>query len=861
MPESTRSHVWLDRAVTLAILAAAWAFLLFYFKPSLLLLDTMDAGGDTPSFYRPIHHLKNVLLPAGNPLGWDLGNFAGYAPYQFYFLPPSLAIVLLSAVMPLNVAFKLMTVLGVFLLPLCTMLALRAMRFPFPVPAVGAAASLIFLFNENNSMWGGNIPSTLAGEFAYSIGFALAVLFTGLLYRGMETQRGWRSLGALLALTGLTHPIAYLAAAAPAVFFLFRRRDFARNLRYLVLAFGTSVLLMAFWLVPLIAKIGYATSINWVWHFNSIWELLPPILYPIFVLAALDVVWIAMRRREVDRPTRYLLFAIFMLVVFFLNATEVGLPEIRFVPVIYFLIVLLALDFARRVLPLGIMPRVGAIALAASCIAWAHAHTTFVPTWIKWNYEGLQRKPSWPLLQAVTSAVAGPISAPRVAYENSPQHDRFGSMRVFENMALLSGRATLEGVLLQTAVNSPFIYFLQSQISKQGTGVIPGYTYPQTDLARATPRLALYNAHDMIALTPEVTKALEGDPRWERTFQQERYSVFHLKNADPHYVRVPKFRPVLVDATPWKRVFHRWFVSDAVLDVPIVSADRVPDAERRHFPLTSPSPTELPRDPITADCRIEETIDHLRIAFTTTCPGLPHVIAVAYFPNWQVEGASAVHLVSPAFMLVFPDGNRVTLTFRRIAVDWLGIGLSLLGLVVCLATRQRAPLDVPAGTAGRALVAAQPAVAAVLILTLIGFSAFHALRQFGPQYYYQRGWKAFEKQDYATSRALFERAAWLGGDTSTAADATFFRAASLMRSEQIAEAMAGYEDVVRRFPDSVWVVESHYHAGLCLRRLGRRNEAAKRFQYVVDTWPGNRWAGFAGEQLQQMRSEPGGLQG
>src|SRR5215471_9634767 len=220
MAEPTRRRVWLDRAVTLLVLAAVWGFLLFYFKPSLLLLDTMDAGGDTPSFFGPIHHLKDVLLPAGNPQGWDLANFAGYPPYQFYFLPPALSIVVLSYVLPLNVAFKLVSVLGVFLLPLTTTLALRALGFRFPTPAIGASASLLFLFNSNNSMWGGNIKSTLAGEFAFSISFALAVLFVGLLYRGVERQRGWKSLGALLAITGLCHPIGFLNAASAGVFFV-----------------------------------------------------------------------------------------------------------------------------------------------------------------------------------------------------------------------------------------------------------------------------------------------------------------------------------------------------------------------------------------------------------------------------------------------------------------------------------------------------------------------------------------------------------------------------------------------------------------------------------------------------------------
>src|SRR5438445_751528 len=106
-----------------------------------------------------------------------------------------------------------------------TTVALRTLGYAFPMPALGAVASLLFLFNEGNSMWGGNIPSTLAGEFAHSAGFAFAVLFLGLVYRGIEENRHWRSRSVVLAIAGLCHPVAFLNAAAPGVFFLFDRED------------------------------------------------------------------------------------------------------------------------------------------------------------------------------------------------------------------------------------------------------------------------------------------------------------------------------------------------------------------------------------------------------------------------------------------------------------------------------------------------------------------------------------------------------------------------------------------------------------------------------------------------------------
>ena len=81
-------------------------------------------------------------------------------------------------------------------------------------------------------------------------------------------------------------------------------------------------------------------------------------------------------------------------------------------------------------------------------------------------------------------------------------------------------------------------------------------------------------------------------------------------------------------------------------------------------------------------------------------------------------------------------------------------------------------------------------------------------------------------------------------------------AASDWRLGDADRALEGYERVIRDFPDSIWVAESHYHVGLCLRRLERPEEAAERFRYVVETWPGNRWARFSAEQLAELGLEP-----
>src|SRR5207253_8516759 len=66
---------------------------------------------------------------------------------------------------------------------------------------------------------------------------------------------------------------------------------------------------------------------------------------------------------------------------------------------------------------------------------------------------------------------------------------------------------------------------LQSEISVAVTGVIPGYPYPTVNPQRGTLRLDLFNAQDLLAITPTVKDALAKDPRWERTFDLPPYAI------------------------------------------------------------------------------------------------------------------------------------------------------------------------------------------------------------------------------------------------------------------------------------------------------------------------------------------------
>ena len=72
------------------------------------------------------------------------------------------------------------------------------------------------------------------------------------------------------------------------------------------------------------------------------------------------------------------------------------------------------------------------------------------------------------------------------------------------------------------------------------------------------------------------------------------------------------------------------------------------------------------------------------IKFTTNLIGHPHLIKVSYHPNWKVEGADKIYLVSPSFMLVYPDQADVRLYFGKSIYNYIGEALSLIGLSILL---------------------------------------------------------------------------------------------------------------------------------------------------------------------------------
>ena len=309
---------WVPGAITVITIVSVIVVTLSQLHPHLLLTDTTTTGGDTGAHIAMPKFLE-TLLRHGQATGWYPGWYDGMPLYTFYFTLPDLFIAIGGWIIPYDVAFKLMTVLGSVLLPITAWASGRFFRLRPPIPTLLAAATLPFLFDPTFTILGGNLFSTMAGEYAYSLSLALSLLFLGLFACAIREgrYRGWAAF--VLALCVLSHIVGGLYALGGAAILtviellparwgigddrlgVWRKVDAADRVRWTQILWraGSTVviglMLSAWWLVPFGLERTYATSMGYI-NVNTLAQYFPEADAWALALAGLGVLAALMLR-------------------------------------------------------------------------------------------------------------------------------------------------------------------------------------------------------------------------------------------------------------------------------------------------------------------------------------------------------------------------------------------------------------------------------------------------------------------------------------------------------------------------------------------------------------------------------------
>jgi hypothetical protein len=662
--------------------------------------NTAVAGGDMVAHSAMAAQLKHSLLTQGRIISWSPGWWGGFPLFQFYFPLPYLVAALASLIMPMNVAIKLSSIMGMVLLPFAALYWGRALKLRHPGPLLMAIATVPFLFDHSHTMWGVNAYSTLAGMIANSVSFSIMLFFLGSTLHDAETGRIRIRTILLLCILIASHFFTSLMAALMVCIipFLFARSGFMRALRVIAIEGITGCLLMAWWLVPLVAKRQYAVDFGTNWDVD-LWSSIPLYLWTLVPFAAGGLV-VALFTRSL----RFLVLPLWMgiwsglLFIYGFNLSPVFV-NIRLWP--FFAFSLLVLGAGGLALLIHKAPGRPLIIATALLVALTIGidQPNHVRSWAEWNYGGLQEKPRWSVLEELVLPLDG--TPGRLANDLHDTNSSLGSSRVFESVPYLIDKPILEGGIVNSAQGSYAAYYIQSETSESCAGYPPLVQPTTQNIDRATQHLTLFNVKHFIARGDRTRALFKRHPDWRKLNSVENWTLYEHEGHDGRSVVVLNSTPAAVQTDAPAATGLQWLVHTNRLSQPVILLD--PGNDTATFSPTinqKTFDTQLTERPIAADTGwitnstpvLRENVTANSITFKTTAIGKPHIIKCNYFPNWKVRGAKAVYRVTPNFMLVIPDQTEVELYYGYVLSDNVGRLLTLCGTAIVAAilwTRRR----------------------------------------------------------------------------------------------------------------------------------------------------------------------------
>jgi len=741
----------LESWISAAVVLAAVAFTFVQLHPDLIFRNTTPTGGDMGAHVWSGTYLRDHLLPHGRLTGWTPDWYAGAPAFHFYMVVPFLLILLLDVVLPYAVAFKLVAVSGVVALPAAAWAFGRLSGLRFPGPPLLAAVTVFFLFDDSWTIYGGNVASTMAGEFAFAISLSLALVYLGVLARGLRTGEHRALAAVLLALVGLCHLIpAFFAVVGTLVMVALRARR--TSFRWVLTVAPVAGLLGAFWALPFAWRRDYMNDMGWEklqpwtahpqWSWDW-WARVGDSLWPwdnrvAWLLALIGVAGGVAGRK---RPHLFLAAMGVLTGIAFVVLPQGRLWNARLLPFYYLCTYLLAalgvVEVARalterflrhrergRRLVLRALPAAGLVVT----LVWVGMGLRTLPFgrvdvsdnsyhwfgltaradnvsdgWAKWNFQGYEgRRPNadgggygeYRDLVLTMEDIGREHGCGRAMWEYEPELVRYGTPMALMLLPHWTDGCigSMEGLYFESSATTPYHFLNQTELSAVPSRAQRDLDYGVLDVGRGVEHLQMMGVRYYLTTSEPARAMADGVEALSELGTSGPWTIWEVADSDlvvPLENQPAVWEDVGDGQGEWLEPSEAWYLDQDAHDV-FLAADGPPEWQRIR---EGEAPEAVPTDPVEVT-NIEEGDD--RISFDVDQVGQPVLVRTSYFPNWQVSGAEGPYRVTPNLMVVVPTDTHVSLHYGWTPIDlfaWLLTFLGLAGLVMLV---RRPPLDVPA---------------------------------------------------------------------------------------------------------------------------------------------------------------------
>ena len=332
-------------------------------------------------------------------------------------------------------------------------------------------------------------------------------------------------------------------------------------------------------------------------------------------------------------------------------------------------------------------------------------------SWSRYNFTGYEGKTAYgeyrQLVDDMTQIGKDPTyGCGRALWENNGDNGRYGTTMALMLLPHWTDGCidSSEGLFFEASGTTPYHFLMAAAMSTSSSNPVRQLRYTDSNPAVGIPYMQELGIRYYMAWTDQAVVKADQQPDLIPIKTSGPWHIYQVVNSE--IVQPLKVQPVVVgrgeNREKWLELGTSYFENnadwaampaadgpkewqrvDAVVDTTRTQANRV-DVVVPKQPIT---PVALPAVTVSNVVMGNETVD-----FEVDQIGVPVLVKVSYFPNWQVAGGTGPYRIAPNLMVVIPTSKHVTMEFGRSTEDYLAYLLSFIGLILLFVFGRYVPI-------------------------------------------------------------------------------------------------------------------------------------------------------------------------
>jgi hypothetical protein len=267
----------------------------------------------------------------------------------------------------------------------------------------------------------------------------------------------------------------------------------------------------------------------------------------------------------------------------------------------------------------------------------------------------------------------------------------------------------MEGLFFEASGTTPYHFLTTAAMSKQSSNPVRELRYVDNNSEVGVPHLQDLGVKYVMVRTADAKAEAASNPDLTLVASSYPWEIYQVQGSD---LVVPlEVQPVVVNGrsgdqrernlelgTSWFQNHDDWAAMPADdgpedwqrIDVEVDQDRRqlTEEGEKTKVDIV------VPAQPIEPVAMPEANVSNVQIneqslSFDVDRTGVPVLVKVSYFPNWEADGAEGPYRIGANMMVVVPTSNHVELTYGRTPLDYITMLLTLGGVVLCFVWRRK----------------------------------------------------------------------------------------------------------------------------------------------------------------------------